>query len=72
MNTQLTENQERILGVMKEKFQEGGFADEVVKEVEGLTVASVRATLTSLATKGLLDKTKDIYEGKEKTKYIVK
>ncbi len=72
MKTQLTENQERILEVMKEKFQEGGFADEVVKEVEGLTVASVRATLTSLATKGLLDKTKDIYEGKEKTKYIVK
>ncbi len=72
MKTQLTENQERILEVMKEKFQEGGFADEVVKEVEGLTVASVRATLTSLATKGLLDKKKDIYEGKEKTKYIVK
>lgn len=72
MAIQLTQNQERILGVMKEKFPNGGFADEVVKEVEGSTVASVRATLTSLVNKGLLDKTKDIYEGKEKTKYLNK
>ena len=44
---------------------------EVVKETPDLNVASVRATLTSLATKGLLSKEKDIYEGKEKTKYSV-
>ena len=56
---------------MKEKFADGGFADEVVKETPDLNVASVRATLTSLATKGLLSKEKDIYEGKEKTKYSV-
>ena len=71
METKLTEKQERILGIMKEKFVDGGFADEVVVETPDLTVASVRATLTSLATKGLLLKTKDIYEGKEKTKYSV-
>lgn len=71
MENKLTEKQERILGIMKEKFVNGGFADEVVKETPDLTVASVRATLTSLATKGLLSKTKDVYEGKEKTKYSV-
>lgn len=71
MENKLTEKQERILGIMKEKFINGGFADEVVKETPDLTVASVRATLTSLATKGLLSKTKDVYEGKEKTKYSV-
>jgi Fe2+ or Zn2+ uptake regulation protein len=71
MKTQLTENQEKVLNLMKEKYPNGAFADEIA-EGEGLVVASVRATLTSLATKGLLDKTKDIYEGKEKTKYIVK
>lgn len=71
MENKLTEKQERILGIMKDKFVDGGFADEVVKETPDLNVASVRATLTSLATKGLLSKTKDIYEGKEKTKYSV-
>ena len=71
MENKLTEKQERILGIMKEKFVNGGFADEIIKETPDLNVASVRATLTSLATKGLLSKTKDIYEGKEKTKYSV-
>ena len=71
METKLTEKPERILGSMKEKFVDGGFADEVVVETPDLTVASVRATLTSLATKGLLSKEKDFYQGKEKTKYSV-
>ena len=71
MENKLTEKQERILNIMKEKFTDGGFADEVVRETPDLNVASVRATLTSLATKGLLSKEKDIYEGKEKTKYSV-
>ena len=53
----LTEKQENILAILKENF------------AEGATVASVRATLSSLATKGLCSKKKDIYEGKEKTKY---
>lgn len=65
----LTEKQESILAVLRENFAEGAFAEEVVEKIEGSTVASVRATLTSLATKGLCSKKKDIYEGKEKTKY---
>ena len=65
----LTEKQESVLAVLKENFAEGAFAEEVVEKIEGSTVASVRATLTSLATKGLCSKKKDIYEGKEKTKY---
>lgn len=65
----LTEKQESVLAILKENFVEGAFAEEVVEKIEGSTVASVRATLTSLATKGLCSKKKDIYEGKEKTKY---
>ena len=65
----LTEKQESVLAILKENFAEGAFAEEVVEKIEGSTVASVRATLTSLATKGLCSKKKDIYEGKEKTKY---
>ena len=65
----LTEKQESILAILRENFAEGAFAEEVVEKIEGSTVASVRATLTSLATKGLCSKKKDIYEGKEKTKY---
>jgi len=68
----LTEKQESILEILKENFAEGAFAEEVVTKTDGLSVASVRATLSSLATKGLLTKTKDIYEGKEKTKFTVK
>ena len=68
----LTEKQESILEILKENFAEGAFAEEVVAKTDGLSVASVRATLSSLATKGLLTKTKDIYEGKEKTKFTVK
>ena len=44
-------------------------SEEVVEKVEGLSVASVRATLSLLATKKLCSKVKDIYEGKEKTKF---
>lgn len=67
----LTENQERVLEIFKENFADGGFAEEVVEKVEGATIASVRATLSSLATKGALNKTKDVYEGKEKTRYTL-
>lgn len=65
----LTEKQENILAILKENFADGAFAEEVVEKVEGATVASVRATLSSLATKGLCTKTKAVYEGKEKTKF---
>ena len=65
----LTEKQESILAILKENFADGAFAEEVVEKVEGASIQSVRATLSSLATKGLCSKKKDIYEGKEKTKY---
>lgn len=65
----LTEKQENILEILKENFPDGAFAEEVVEKVEGLSVASVRATLSLLATKKLCSKVKDIYEGKEKTKF---
>lgn len=68
--TKLTEKQEKILNIMKKDFAKGAFAEEVIEKTEGLTIASVRATLSSLATKGLLTKKKDIYEGKEKTRFI--
>lgn len=67
----LTEKQETILNIVKEKFADGAFAEQVVTEVEGLTLASVRATLSSLATKGLLGKEKAEFEGKIKTKFTV-
>lgn len=68
----LTEKQERILGILREEFADGAFAEEVITKVEGLSIQSVRATLSSLATKELCTKEKAIYEGKEKTKYTPK
>lgn len=65
----LTEKQENILNILKEKFADGAFAEEVINEVEGLTIASVRATLSSLATKGLATKEKAEFDGKMKTKF---
>ncbi len=65
----LTEKQENILNILKEKFADGAFAEEVINEVEGLTIASVRATLSSLATKGLVTKEKAEFDGKMKTKF---
>lgn len=67
----LTEKQERVLAIMKEKFADGAFAEQVIEKTEGLTIASVRATLSSLATKGLLGKEKAEFEGKIKTKFTV-
>ena len=55
--------------ILKEKFADGAFAEEVINEVEGLTIASVRATLSSLATKGLVTKEKAEFDGKMKTKF---
>lgn len=65
----LTEKQENILNILKEKFANGAFAEEVINEVEGLTIQSVRATLSSLATKGLASKEKAEFDGKMKTKF---
>lgn len=65
----LTEKQENILNILKEDFAEGAFAEEVITKTSGLSIQSVRATLSSLATKGLVSKSKDIFEDKEKTKF---
>lgn len=67
----LTENQEKVLNLMKEKYPNGAFADEIAGG-EGLVVASVRATLTSLEKKGLLNKEDAEYQGKVKKRYTVK
>lgn len=68
--TNLTEKQEKILNIMKKDFAKGAFAEEVIEKTEGLTIASVRATLSSLATKGLATKEKAEFDGKIKTRFI--
>ena len=65
----MTDKQERILAILKEDFEGSAFAEDILTKTQGLTIQSVRATLSSLATKGLCSKKKDIYEGKEKTKF---
>lgn len=65
----LTEKQEKILNILKTDFVKGAFAEEVLEKTEGLTIASVRATLSSLATKGLASKTKAEFNGKMLTKF---
>ena len=69
--SKLTEKQEKILAILKEDFNGSAFAEEVLTKVEGATIQSVRATLSSLATKGLCSKTKEVYEDSIKTKYTV-
>lgn len=65
----LTDKQTKILDILKTEFVDGAFAEEVITKTEGLTIASVRATLSSLATKGLASKTKAEFDGKMKTKF---
>ena len=65
----LTANQEAILKVLGENFAEGAFAAEVLEKVEGKTFNAVNATLASLASKGLVSKTKGIFNDKMLTKY---
>ena len=67
----LTANQEAILKVLGENFAEGAFAAEVLEKVEGKTFNAVNATLASLATKGLVSKTKGIFNDKMLTKYTL-
>ena len=65
----ITEKQENILNILKENFANGAFAEEVAEKAENSSVASVRATLSSLATKGLASKEKAEFNGKMKTKF---
>ena len=67
----LTANQEAILKVLRENFAEGAFAAEVLEKVEGKTFNAVNATLASLASKGLVSKTKGIFNDKMLTKYTL-
>ena len=68
----LTANQEAILAILKENFvEEGAFACDVLEKVEGKTFNAVNATLASLASKGLVSKTKGIFNDKMLTKYTL-
>lgn len=71
MEKKLTDKQERILNILKEEFNGSAFAEDVIEKVEGLTIQSVRATLSSLATKNLVSKNKEARGDKMLTKYTV-
>lgn len=67
----LTEKQSSILNILKEEFNGSAFAEDVLTKTEGLTIQSVRATLSSLAPKGLVSKSKEAHGEKMLTKYTV-
>ena len=67
----LTEKQANILAILKEEFKGSAFAEDVVEKTEGLSIQSVRATLSSLASKNLLSKSKEPRGEKVLTKYTV-
>lgn len=71
MEKKLTDKQEKILNILKEDFNGTAFAEDVVEKTEGLTIQSVRATLSSLATKNLVSKNKEARGEKMLTKYTV-
>jgi len=71
MEKPLTANQEKVLSVLKSDFPDGAFADEIVTKMPDTGIASIRATLTSLAKRDLLAKEKADFEGKMKTKYTL-
>ena len=68
----LTEKQANILAILKEEFEGSAFAEDVIEKLQGVTIQSARATLSSLASKGLLTKTKEARGEKVLTKYTVK
>jgi Fe2+ or Zn2+ uptake regulation protein len=65
----LTDKQEMILNILKDECEGSAFAEDVLEKTEGLSIQSVRATLSSLATKGLATKTKEVRGDKILTKY---
>lgn len=69
--SKLTDKQEMILNILKDEFEGTAFAEDVLTKVEGLSIQSVRATLSSLATKNLVSKTKEARGDKMLTKYTV-
>ena len=71
MEKKLTDKQEKILNILKEDFDGTAFAEDVFEKTEGLTISSIRATLSSLATKNLVSKKKEARGEKMLTKYTV-
>lgn len=69
---ELTPKQEKVLDVLKNKFDGTGFAEELEKEIEDMSVQAIRVILSSLVSKNLCSKEKDIFENKEKTRFTVK
>ena len=69
--SKLTDKQEMILNILKDEFEGTAFAEDVLTKVEGLSIQSVRATLSSLATKELVSKSKEVRGDKILTKYTV-
>ena len=67
----LTEKQASILNILKEEFNGSAFAEDVLTKTEGLTIQSVRATLSSLAPKGLVSKSKEAHGDEMLTKFTV-
>jgi Fe2+ or Zn2+ uptake regulation protein len=65
----LTDKQEMILNILKDECEGSACAEDVLEKTEGLSIQSVRATLSSLATKGLATKTKEVRGDKILTKY---
>ncbi len=65
----LTDKQEMILNILKDECEGSAFAEDVLEKTEGLSIQSVRATLSSLATKGLATKSKEVRGDKILTKY---
>lgn len=66
----LTANQTAILNVLAEGFAEGAFAAQVAAKVEGKSLKAVNATLASLASKGVVTKSKEACGEKVLTKYV--
>jgi Fe2+ or Zn2+ uptake regulation protein len=69
--SKLTDKQEMILNILKDEFEGTAFAEDVLTKTEGLSIQSVRATLSSLATKELVSKSKEVRGDKILTKYTV-
>lgn len=68
----LTNKQESILNILKENFNGSAFAEDVMEKTQGLSIQSIRATLSSLASKQLVSKNKEARGEKILTKYTVK
>ena len=67
----LTDKQVSILNILTNDFNGSAFAEDVLTKTEGLSIQSVRATLSSLEPKGLVSKKKEACGEKMLTKFTV-